>query len=101
MCGIVAALTESGNVVPDVISGLKTLEYRGYDSAGVSVMTEEGLQVRRKMGKIANLEAELLANELPHSVQAIARIASFHADNLTHRNNADDGIGDVYLFRLK
>ena len=67
MCGIVAAMVREGNVIPDVLAGLKTLEYRGYDSAGIAALTPDGLAVRRKMGKIAALEDELLANELPAS----------------------------------
>jgi glucosamine--fructose-6-phosphate aminotransferase (isomerizing) len=42
-----------------VLEGLRRLEYRGYDSAGVAVITPEGLAVERKAGRLANLEAEL------------------------------------------
>jgi glucosamine--fructose-6-phosphate aminotransferase (isomerizing) len=42
-----------------VLDGLRRLEYRGYDSAGVAVITPEGLAVERKAGRLANLEAEL------------------------------------------
>jgi len=84
MCGIVAALAREGNVVPAVLAGLKTLEYRGYDSAGIAAMTGDGLAVRRKTGKIAALESELLANELPASSQAVA-----HTRWATHGAPAD------------
>jgi glucosamine--fructose-6-phosphate aminotransferase (isomerizing) len=42
-----------------VLDGLRRLEYRGYDSAGVAVITPDGLAVERKAGRLANLEAEL------------------------------------------
>jgi glucosamine--fructose-6-phosphate aminotransferase (isomerizing) len=42
-----------------VVDGLRRLEYRGYDSAGVAVLTHGGLAVERKAGRLANLEAEL------------------------------------------
>lgn len=58
MCGIIG-YTGSGNAVPLIIDGLKRLEYRGYDSAGIASMTEDGISVVRCKGKIASLE-ELL-----------------------------------------
>jgi glucosamine--fructose-6-phosphate aminotransferase (isomerizing) len=42
-----------------VLDGLRRLEYRGYDSAGVAVITADGLAVERKAGRLANLEAKL------------------------------------------
>ena len=58
MCGIVGyvGMRPALNVVLD---GLRRLEYRGYDSAGVAVVTEHGLAVEKKAGRLANLEAEL------------------------------------------
>ena len=56
MCGIVAA-TASVDIVPVLIDGLKALEYRGYDSAGISVATANGLQRLRAKGKVKDLEA--------------------------------------------
>src|SRR5690625_4933608 len=59
MCGIVGAVAQR-DVVPILLEGLRRLEYRGYDSAGVSVVGEDGrLATRRAVGKVADLGAEL------------------------------------------
>jgi glucosamine--fructose-6-phosphate aminotransferase (isomerizing) len=56
MCGIVGYVGKK-SVVPIIIEGLRRLEYRGYDSAGIAVAGgEEGLQLRRAEGKLRNLE---------------------------------------------
>ncbi|HXZ40439.1 MAG TPA: glutamine--fructose-6-phosphate transaminase (isomerizing) [Terriglobales bacterium] len=56
MCGIVGYVGKK-RVVPVIIDGLRRLEYRGYDSAGIAVSGNgEGLQVRRAEGKLRNLE---------------------------------------------
>src|SRR5579864_2911698 len=56
MCGIVGYVGKK-SVVPVIIEGLRRLEYRGYDSAGIAVSGNgEGLQVRRAEGKLRNLE---------------------------------------------
>ena len=59
MCGIVGAVVATGDVLPEVLTGLRTLEYRGYDSAGVAVLAGGLLEVRRKSGRISALETEL------------------------------------------
>src|ERR1700737_3041657 len=59
MCGIVGYIGPK-KVVPVVIEGLRKLEYRGYDSAGIAVVTQDGkLEVRRAPGKLRNLEEVL------------------------------------------
>jgi len=56
MCGIVGYVGKK-RVVPVILDGLKRLEYRGYDSAGIAVCgNSEGLQIRRAEGKLRNLE---------------------------------------------
>jgi glucosamine--fructose-6-phosphate aminotransferase (isomerizing) len=56
MCGIVGYIGPK-KVVPVIIEGLRKLEYRGYDSAGIAVVTEAGkLEIRRAPGKLRNLE---------------------------------------------
>ncbi|MFZ3070758.1 MAG: glutamine--fructose-6-phosphate transaminase (isomerizing) [Anaerolineaceae bacterium] len=62
MCGIVAYIGEK-NATPIIVSGLKKLEYRGYDSAGIAVLENGKIEVRRDAGKISRLEA--LINEQP------------------------------------
>ncbi len=55
MCGIVAAAAKR-DVTATLIAGLKALEYRGYDSAGVALLTENGLERVRTKGKVRELE---------------------------------------------
>src|SRR5213595_1918582 len=62
MCGIVGYVGQK-SVVPVIIEGLRKLEYRGYDSAGIAVAGNgDGLQVRRAEGKLRNLE-EVIRNK--------------------------------------
>ena len=66
MCGIIgfAGNTEA---VPVLLDGLKRLEYRGYDSAGVAVVSEDGkLQVKKSKGRLAALR-EMLDSQEPLS----------------------------------
>jgi glutamine---fructose-6-phosphate transaminase (isomerizing) len=56
MCGIVAAAAGS-NIVPVLVEGLKKLEYRGYDSAGLAVISGDGIERVRAVGRVAELEA--------------------------------------------
>ena len=67
MCGIVGAAADR-NVVPILIEGLRRLEYRGYDSAGVAVVNSEGQLSRvRSKGKVAAL-AEQTENKLAGNI---------------------------------
>lgn len=61
MCGIVGYIGDE-NASDIVIDGLKRLEYRGYDSAGIAICTKDGMVVRKKKGRIKNLE-EMIAGE--------------------------------------
>jgi len=58
MCGIVGAVAER-NVVPILMEGLRRLEYRGYDSAGVAVLGDEGITRTRRVGKVQELQNAL------------------------------------------
>ena len=66
MCGIIGYVGPRP-VVPVLIDGLKRLEYRGYDSAGIAVVDAGAVKVRRVQGKIAALEASLLKDPLSGS----------------------------------
>ncbi|MBI3897580.1 MAG: glutamine--fructose-6-phosphate transaminase (isomerizing) [Gammaproteobacteria bacterium] len=55
MCGIVGAIAQR-NVVPILVEGLKRLEYRGYDSAGIAVLND-GIQRVRRVGRVAEMES--------------------------------------------
>ena len=61
MCGIVAGVAQR-NVVPILIEGLKRLEYRGYDSAGLAVIKSGEIFRKRELGKVKGLEALIAAD---------------------------------------
>ncbi|MEQ1690408.1 MAG: glutamine--fructose-6-phosphate transaminase (isomerizing) [Gemmatimonas sp.] len=61
MCGIVGYVGDK-IATPVLIDGLKRLEYRGYDSAGVAIMNGKGVETRKAAGKISRLESVIDAN---------------------------------------
>ncbi|MBK5915329.1 glutamine--fructose-6-phosphate transaminase (isomerizing) [Rhodocyclus purpureus] len=61
MCGIVAAVADR-NIVSVLLEGLRKLEYRGYDSAGLALVNAQGLQRLRSVGRVAELAAQVEAS---------------------------------------
>ena len=68
MCGIVGYIGREHRAIDVILDGLRRLEYRGYDSAGVAVFDQGRIQIRRAVGKLANLEALLRDRPLPGRV---------------------------------
>ena len=67
MCGIVAGIAQR-NVIPILLEGLKRLEYRGYDSAGLAVLHENTIIRQRAVGKVSGLETLLRENPTSGSI---------------------------------
>ena len=63
MCGIVGYIGDRG-ASPLLLDGLKRLEYRGYDSAGIAVLNGHGVEMRKAAGKISRLEAALASSPI-------------------------------------
>ncbi|WP_448073369.1 glutamine--fructose-6-phosphate transaminase (isomerizing) [Georgenia yuyongxinii] len=98
MCGIVGyvgPLAPSNRPLQVVLEGLARLEYRGYDSAGVAVVTPQGLTAAKRAGKLANLREALEERPLPEATVAIGhtRWATHGAptDANAHPHLSDDG----------
>ena len=68
MCGIVGYIGRGERAMDVLVDGLRRLEYRGYDSAGVAIFDDGAIAVRRALGKLANLEATLRDKPLPGTV---------------------------------
>jgi glucosamine--fructose-6-phosphate aminotransferase (isomerizing) len=95
MCGIVGILGTS-DVADRLFQGLKRLEYRGYDSAGIATITVNGIARRRAEGKLVNLAAKLEADPLP------GMIGIAHTRWATHGAPTEDNahphiVGDVSI----
>jgi len=67
MCGIVGVVSNK-NIVPKVLDGLKKLEYRGYDSAGIAVVENNAFKTVKEEGKIAKLEVALQEHPLKSNI---------------------------------
>src|ERR1044071_5372676 len=67
MCGIIGIVGRS-EVAPRLMGGLRRLEYRGYDSAGLCTIVDDALERRRAEGKLDNRARELEAHPLPGTI---------------------------------
>ncbi|MDQ1618365.1 MAG: hypothetical protein QOE19_934, partial [Actinomycetota bacterium] len=96
MCGIVGYVGER-SALEVVIEGLRRLEYRGYDSAGVALLAGGKLETEKRAGKLANLEAALAERPLPASTSGIGhtRWATHGAPNDRNAHPHLDCTGSV------
>src|SRR3979409_1496459 len=97
MCGIIGYIGKS-QAVPILLDGLRRLEYRGYDSAGVAIFDNGKIETRKRIGRIANL-TELIQQSPPTGTSGIS-----HTRWATHGGVSDenahphaDQSGNLYL----
>jgi glucosamine--fructose-6-phosphate aminotransferase (isomerizing) len=96
MCGIVGYVGDQ-SALEVVVEGLRRLEYRGYDSAGVALLTEAGLATTKRAGKLANLDKALADQPLPPATTGIGhtRWATHGAPNDRNAHPHVDCTGSV------
>ena len=97
MCGIVGYIGES-EALPILVEGLKRLEYRGYDSAGVAILNNGDLLIEKREGKITELEKHLAARDFPGTTGiAHTRWATHGEPNSVNAHPHVDGSGEIAI----
>jgi len=97
MCGIIGYIGKS-QAVPILLDGLRRLEYRGYDSAGVAIFDNGKIETRKRIGRIANL-AELIKESPPTGTSGISHTRWATHGGVTDENAHphSDQSGNLYL----
>ncbi len=97
MCGIIGYVGPR-QVVPILFAALKRMEYRGYDSTGIAVMTPKGMLVEKDAGKVANLEQKVMAMNLSGTTGiGHTRWATHGVPNRTNAHPHTDGSHEIAL----
>lgn len=68
MCGIIGIVSQNKNVTADLVEGLRRLEYRGYDSAGIATLVNGNIERRRAKGKLSHLDDVLKSEPLTGTI---------------------------------
>ncbi len=98
MCGIVGCVTRGRDIVPILVEGLRRVEYRGYDSAGVAAIEDGVLTVRKVAGKISGLQELLDEQPVSGSIGvAHTRWATHGAPSQVNAHPQLDGTGKIAL----
>src|SRR5713226_7961338 len=84
MCGIIGCVSD-GEVGPILLRGLKRVEYRGYDSAGVATVADDSINVRKAAGRIDDIETRYALSSLK-GVTGIAHTRWATHGSVTDRN---------------
>jgi len=98
MCGIVGAVAER-NVVPILMEGLRRLEYRGYDSAGLAVLKNGVMRRQRRLGKVAELQSALNSDPVDAPIGIAHTRWATHgapAERNAHPHISRDGLAIVH-----
>src|SRR3954468_16612033 len=98
MCGIVGYVGQR-SAQEILLSGLEKLEYRGYDSAGISMQTDEGLSAIRAVGNLSSLKAAMAGRETAGAVAVLAPPATTgvgHTRWATHGRVTEDNAHPHY-----
>lgn len=82
MCGIVGYIGER-DVLETLLGGLKRLEYRGYDSAGIATLDDKGITILKEVGKVKNLESEI-NNKIAKNQRSKFQLGIAHTRWATH-----------------
>ena len=97
MCGIIGYIGHQ-RAVPVLLNGLRRMEYRGYDSAGVAVLHNGNLNITKVSGKIANLREMLQGHEPPGSIGlGHTRWATHGEPTQTNAHPIADGTGNIAI----
>jgi glucosamine--fructose-6-phosphate aminotransferase (isomerizing) len=95
MCGIVGAVAQR-NVTEILLEGLRRLEYRGYDSAGIAVLENDAIEVRKEVGKVINLET-VIKQQPTHSHIGIAHTRWATHGKPTKKNAHPHATGNIAI----
>jgi glucosamine--fructose-6-phosphate aminotransferase (isomerizing) len=97
MCGIIGYIGYRA-VIPVLIDGLKKLEYRGYDSAGMALLEDDGIAITKTEGKVADLQRMVKDRKSKASLGiAHTRWATHGEPNSTNAHPHTDGTGDIVI----
>lgn len=105
MCGIIGITSKNKHILPQIIEGLKALEYRGYDSAGIAYFKNKEIKIIKEKGAISELEKKVDINDdasvaIAHTrwaTHGIASATNAHPHKVNHTTIVHNGIIENFI----